>query len=145
MTIEHIKLWHERARSNPDLKAFNVQLGCHFEEIAEMLDALSVTPAGYSLVESALISIIKLASGLKEGGITVEIGDRKELLDAIADQIVTGVGVAHCAGLNISEGLRRVNISNWSKFDTDGRPVRNEQGKIMKGERYTPPDLEGLY
>ena len=54
-------------------------------------------------------------------------------------------GVAHCVGLNISEGVRRVNISNWSKFDSDGQPLRHQNGKIAKGPDYKEPDLEGLY
>jgi len=40
MSVDSIEMWHKRARPNPTDKDFNVQLGCHFEEIVEMLDAL---------------------------------------------------------------------------------------------------------
>lgn len=36
--------------------------------------------------------------------------------------------------------FEEVNRSNWSKF-VDGKPVFDENGKIKKGDGYTPPDL----
>jgi len=41
--------------------------------------------------------------------------------------------------------VRRVNHSNWSKFDTDGKPLYDKNGKVLKGPNYAPPDLGGLY
>lgn len=34
-----------------------------------------------------------------------------------------------------------VHQSNMSKLGEDGKPVRREDGKIMKGPNYTPPDM----
>lgn len=34
-----------------------------------------------------------------------------------------------------------VHASNMSKLDDDGKPVRREDGKIMKGPNYTAPDM----
>jgi hypothetical protein len=47
--------------------------------------------------------------------------------------------------MNIVEAINRVNSSNWSKYNADGKPIFNEHGKIAKGPNYAPPDLEGLY
>jgi hypothetical protein len=47
--------------------------------------------------------------------------------------------------MNGPEALRRVNGSNWSKFNDDGQPIFDENGKIAKGPRYERPDLTGLY
>lgn len=66
--------------------------------------------------------------------------DKTELLDALCDQIVTAVGVAHMFGMNIEGALTEVNRSNWSKFVNEA-PVFDENGKIAKGPDYTPPDL----
>ena len=66
--------------------------------------------------------------------------EKQELLDALCDQIVTAVGVAHMLGMDIEGALNEVNNSNWSKFE-DGEPVFNEQGKIAKGRDYFAPDL----
>jgi hypothetical protein len=47
--------------------------------------------------------------------------------------------------MQATEAVRRVNQSNWSKFDKDGQPIRDKDGKIAKGPDYKQPDLEGLY
>jgi len=143
MELEHVKLWHERARPVPEDKDFHIQLGCHLEEIVEMLDCFDFEKEGG--VSELRYHLNRLSNTLKNGHSRPGVKDRKGLLDALADQIVTGVGVAHCVGLNISEGVRRVNISNWSKFDSDGQPLRHQNGKIAKGPDYKEPDLEGLY
>ncbi len=68
-----------------------------------------------------------------------------EFLDSLADQIVTSVGVGHCAGMKTAEAVTAVNRSNYSKFDKNGYPIFNDSGKIAKGPDYAPPNLEGLY
>lgn len=143
MEIESIDLWHKRARPSPTAENLNVQLGCHFEEIEEMMRAVKINDE--ALWEKVRLDISWMSKLLKGGRLTATVTDRKELLDAIADQVVTGVGVGHCAGLNVSEALGRVNTSNWSKFDDSGMPMFDERGKITKGPNYAPPDLEGLY
>lgn len=140
--IESIDLWHSRARPNPTPEDFNVQLGCHFEEIVEMLDTLRIDSMNLA---AARDSLNILATHLKTNAMHAEITDRKEFLDSVADQVVTGIGVAHCAGMDGRTAVVRVNTSNWSKFNDEGQPIRNASGKIAKGPRYTPPDLEGLY
>lgn len=141
MSIESIELWHRRARPEPTAVNFGVQLGCHFEEINEMLDTLKFD-GGYGNLRYELKL---LASRLKTGEEVATIVDRKEFLDAAADQIVTAVGIGHCAGMRTAESIAEVNRSNWSKFDENGNPIFNADGKIMKGPNYKAPNLEGLY
>ena len=145
--IESIDLWHKRARPAPTQENFNVQLGCHFEEIVEMLDTLAfvVSPENQAKVRKAYDGLSHMAAMLKRGDITATITNRRDFLDSIADQVVTGIGAAHCAGMDGRTAVVRVNTSNWSKFDDEGQPIRDANGKIAKGPRYTPPDLEGLY
>ena len=148
MSIESIELWHKRARPNPTAENFNVQLGCHFEEIVEMIEALRFTHKNGTGVEmpgknSMLYQQIKdFADGLKAGRITADIANRKELVDAMADQIVTSVGVAHTANMKITRAVDIVNTSNWSKYSPDGQPYFDQNGKILKGPNYVPPALE---
>jgi predicted HAD superfamily Cof-like phosphohydrolase len=147
MTIESIALWHKRARPNPTDENFNVQLGCHLEEIVEMIEALRFTYKNGTGVEmpgknSMIYQQVKdFADGLKAGRITAQIADRKELCDAMADQIVTAAGVGHCANMNIVKAVDIVNTSNWSKFSPEGEPYFDQNGKILKGPNYKAPDL----
>ena len=143
MSVDQIELWHKRARPKPTVEDFNVQLGCHIEEIVEMLSVVNTTQND-TLVR-ARAALGWLADGLKKGLVKAEITDRKEFLDSIADQIVTGVGCGHCAGMKTTQAVAAVNSSNWSKFDKNGQPIFNDHGKIAKGPDYTPPNLEGMY
>ena len=42
------------------------------------------------------------------------------------------------------EAFRRVHLSNMSKLGDDGKPVKRDDGKIMKGPNYQPPVLDDL-
>jgi predicted HAD superfamily Cof-like phosphohydrolase len=148
MSIESIELWHKRARPNPTEQSFNVQLGCHLEEIVEMIESLRFTYKNGTGVEmpgknSMIYQQLKdFSDGLKSGRITAQIADRKGLVDSVADQIVTGVGVGHCANMKITRAVDIVNTSNWSKFSPEGQPYFDQDGKVLKGPNYVPPALE---
>jgi hypothetical protein len=147
MSVDQIELWHKRARPNPTEGDFSVQLGCHFEEVVEMIDTLDFTNEDgieYE-VRSTRVALNALARMLKSGELRAAITDRKEFLDSIADQIVTGVGAGYCAGMKTALAVTAVNRSNYSKFDENGYPIFNENGKIAKGPSYAPPNLEGMY
>ena len=145
-TLRDMEIWHERARPDTTAKDFNVQLGCHFEEVAEMMECMrGDNHSANNQLSNTYDTLSNMASDLKAGRITfkVSLTERTDFLDSLADQVVTAVGVAHCAGMNMTEACKRVNKSNWSKF-VDGKPVFSDAGKIAKGPDYAPPDLRGL-
>ena len=143
MSVDLIELWHQRARPTPTKKDFNVQVGCHFEEFVEMMDALDCSDSAEWRVLKR--DIMLMSKRLKAGAVELTVAYREDFLDSVADQIVTAAGAGHCAGMQVTEAVRRVNSSNWSKYDTNGKPIFDENGKIAKGPNYTPPDLDGLY
>lgn len=126
--------WFVEAVREPSDSNRIVQIGVHFEEFAEMCEAIGVNEIAEPIHE--------LATGFKTGKVlaTDLVVDRTELLDALADQIVTATGIAHMFGLDIVGALNEVNRSNYSKF-VDGKAVFNENGKIAKGPTYSKPDL----
>lgn len=135
--------WFEAARPNPTRKDFNVQLGVHCEEVGEMLDELSPQDIlTAELIIEANNAIKALAHRLKTtpNGVVVKEENRKDFLDAIVDQIVTGTGSAQHLGMNVAGGLNAVNISNYSKF-VDDKPIFDENRKIIKGPNYVKADL----
>ncbi len=140
--------WHQLARPNPTEAHFNVQFGCHLEEIAEMLEEVTFhTQAGdFSTAgkDSAAYHQIKLlADWLKSGAATAEITNRVKFLDALGDQNVTASGTAYCTGMNYDGAVEEINRSNWSKF-VDGKPVFKPNGKVGKGPNYFEPNLNSL-
>jgi predicted HAD superfamily Cof-like phosphohydrolase len=137
MTIESIAKWFEVVypETNPDTR--RVQLGVHFEEVAEMLEAVGLFEM------SAHEHLERLATRLKTGPNSLKgtVTDRDALLDALCDQIVTAIGVAHNFDLDIIGALAEVNRSNYSKFN-DGVPIYDKNGKLAKGDSYEPPKLD---
>lgn len=145
-TLAEITTWHQRARPNPTDAAFNAQIGCHFEEILEMVEALrSSSPITTHCLKALEDNLVWLSMGLKRGELQVFTQDRRGLLDSLADQVVTAVGVGHCANMDVTEACKVVNFSNWSKFGTNGLPIFSEGGKVLKGNGYVAPDLSGLF
>jgi len=145
MSVQEVARWINKAKPAPTERDVDVQLGVHFEEVAEMVATLEgVTASADILLEEAHDILHKLAESLKRGQISVKCKDRKEMLDALCDQIVTATGVGVLLKMDVVEGLNRVNTSNWSKF-VDGEPIFDAHGKIAKGPAYKKCDLEGLY
>lgn len=106
-----------------------------------MLEALgSDNPIQNMMLLDVRNAIECLANRIKAYGEDLYVKDRQELLDALADQIVTATGVGVFLGMNVPGALAEVNRSNYSKFE-DGEPIFNENKKVMKGKNYTPPDL----
>lgn len=141
--IKSIKKWFELAKPNPTSEDACVQIGCHYEEVAEMAEAigddLNVINDLASEYKSKDASALFFTENLKIKGNAVDL--KTELLDSLCDQIVTAIGVAHMLDFDIEGAINEVNNSNYSKFE-DGKPVFNEQGKIAKGKDYFAPNLE---
>lgn len=140
-TLLDTKTWFEKARPECSEQDRQSQLGVHLEEVTEMLDQMTGNAAAVEAIMSARRTMNNLAVLVKEGKANIRILDQKEFLDSICDQIVTGVGVAHTRGYDIVGAMTAVNVSNFSKFDEAGNPIRNEHGKIMKGPNYHKVEL----
>ena len=77
-------------------------------------------------------------SELKEA---VEKKDIKEVADALTDILYVTYGAGHAFGINLDKCFEEVQNSNMSKLGSDGKPIYNEQGKVMKGPDYFKPNL----
>ena len=135
--------WFRRAVPTPTSKNLHVQLGCHFEEVVEMLESIEgETYPTDALLRDAEEALRRLSDHLKttDNTIRIPLTCHRTMLDALCDQNVTGVGVAHMLGYDIQGAMTATNNSNWSKF-VDGRPIFNADGKITKGPYYIQSDL----
>ena len=71
--------------------------------------------------------------------------DIVEVADALTDILVVTYGGAAAWGLEIDKCFSEVHRSNMSKLSTDGKPIYNDYGKVMKGPNYSPPDLKKFF
>jgi predicted HAD superfamily Cof-like phosphohydrolase len=61
-----------------------------------------------------------------------------------SDLCVTLFGNALHKGIDLSKAFNGVMDSNMTKLGDDGKPVKNEDGKVVKGPNYQPVDMEAL-
>ena len=73
--------------------------------------------------------------------------DKALILDAIVDQMYLLIGKAHEHGLDdlLEAAFNEVHRSNMSKLQEDGTPLIRDDGKILKGNNYTPPNLKQFF
>ena len=67
--------------------------------------------------------------------------DLVEVADALTDILYVTYGAGHAFGINLDECFQEVQNSNMSKLDSNGKPIYNDKGKVMKGPNYFKPDL----
>ena len=67
--------------------------------------------------------------------------DLKEVADALTDILYVTYGAGCAYGINLDKCFKEVQRANMSKLGEDGKPIYNDQGKVMKGPNYTKPDL----
>ena len=71
----------------------------------------------------------------------IEKKDIKEVADALTDILYVTYGAGHAFGINLDKCFEEVQNSNMSKLGSDGKPIYNENGKVMKGPDYFKPNL----
>lgn len=107
-----------------DLLAFRKKLiGEEVEELyAEIDKARAEIDAGGSITRETLAAMMK------------ELADVQYILS----------GMVVTFGMPADRVFERVHQSNMSKLGHDGKPVRRDDGKVMKGPNYHPPALDDL-
>ncbi len=78
---------------------------------------------------------------LEEFKEAIKNNDLKEATDALTDILYVTYGAGHAFGVNLDKCFDEVQQSNMSKLGNDGKPIYNDQGKVMKGPKYFKPDL----
>ena len=73
-------------------------------------------------------------------------GDMVEVADALGDMmyILCGTIIEHGMQHIIEEVVDEIHRSNLSKLDENGNPIYREDGKVIKGPNYFPPDIEKI-
>ena len=67
--------------------------------------------------------------------------DIKEVADALTDILYVTYGAGHAFGIDLDKCFEEVQNSNMSKLGKDGKPIYNDNGKVMKGPNYFKPNL----
>lgn len=112
------------------VKKFMVTFGQEVKNKAEFPNE-KITKLRYDLIKEEL----------EELGQAIKDKDIKEVADALTDILYVTYGAGHAFGIDLDKCFEEVQSSNMSKLDTNGKPIYNESGKVMKGPNYFKPDL----
>ena len=112
------------------VKKFMETFGQEIKEKAEFPNE-KITSLRHDLIKEELDEL-KEALGNK---------DIKEVADALTDILYVTYGAGHAFGINLDKCFTEVQNSNMSKLGSDGKPIYNDKGKVMKGPNYFKPDL----
>ena len=79
---------------------------------------------------------------LDELNVAMKNKDLLEVADALTDILYVTYGAGHAFGIDLDKCFNEVQNSNMSKLDSNGKPIYNFDGKVMKGPNYFKPDLK---
>tara|TARA_Y100000992_G_scaffold290708_1_gene246451 strand:+ start:87 stop:455 length:369 start_codon:yes stop_codon:yes gene_type:complete len=83
-----------------------------------------------------------IAEELSEFKAAIDSKNIYEVADALTDILYVTYGAGHAYGINLDKCFEEVQNSNMSKLDKNGKPIYNENGKVMKGPNYFKPNLK---
>ena len=112
------------------VKKFMLTFGQEVKEKAGFPEN-KITSLRYDLIKEEL-------NELKDA---IDKKDIKEVADALTDILYVTYGAGHALGINLDKCFDEVQNSNMSKLDNNGKPIYNENGKVMKGPNYFKPNL----
>jgi predicted HAD superfamily Cof-like phosphohydrolase len=82
---------------------------------------------------------------VEELAVALSNDDRVETLDALIDMLVVTIGAIHSAGFDAEGAWKEVMRTNFAKIDKEtGKVVKREDGKVLKPDGWTPPDLKSF-
>jgi predicted HAD superfamily Cof-like phosphohydrolase len=81
----------------------------------------------------------------KELNVAINDADRVETVDALVDILVVTIGALHSMGADAEGAWKEVMKTNFAKIDKEtGKVRKREDGKVLKPQGWTPPDLAGF-
>lgn len=136
-SFERVREFHEvfghpvaDAPAIPNDDRTRLRLSLILEEALELADAMGFFAAE---VQEAVDKMIRVGP-VVEGNIVA-------IADALGDieYVVNGAALEH--GIPLPKVVKEIHASNMSKLGPNNQPLYREDGKVLKGANYTPPNL----
>ena len=115
-------------------ESLDMRMSLIAEEFSELVGAV-YGQAARAEIESSYRRAVAADDGAR---------DTVETADALADLIYVIYGMALETGIDLASVLAEVQRSNMSKLGADSKPVYREDGKVLKGPDYFPPNVEAV-
>jgi len=111
-----------------------------FRRAYDIKNCLSARERQKSLIVEEFYEFLEAHEELQE----IHPFTREACLKELADLVYVCAQYAENMDWDLEQALRRVHQSNMSKLGDDGKPIKREDGKVLKGPNYQPPDLSDL-
>ena len=116
----------------------------NFEKVGLFMSTFGQDIKKQSSLSTEKINNLRLSlihEELEELTKAIKENDILEVADALTDILYVTYGAGHSFGINLDKCFDEVQKSNMSKLGKDGKPLYNENGKVLKGPDYFKPDL----
>ena len=116
----------------------------NFEKVGTFMKTFGQEVKQSSSFSSDKINTLRVSLIKEELDELIEAINKKDLVevaDALTDILYVTYGAGHAFGINLDKCFDEVQNSNMSKLGEDGKPIYNENGKVMKGPNYFKPNL----
>ena len=117
----------------------------NFEKVGKFMKTFGQevkSNSGLSTDKINLLRIKLIEEELQEFKKAIQENNLIEVADALTDILYVTYGAGHAFGINLDKCFEEVQNSNMSKLGSDGKPIYNEHGKVMKGPKYFEPNLK---
>ena len=117
----------------------------NFESVRKFMETFSQEikeKAGFPIDKITSLRYDLIKEELDELKVAISDKDIKEVADALTDILYVTYGAGHAFGINLDKCFEEVQNSNMSKLGSDGKPIYNDKGKVMKGPNYFKPSLD---
>ena len=119
--------------------------GTNFELVGDFMESMDqdvLMSPEFPDEHTQRLRINLIEEELDELQLAVDNEDMVEIADALTDLLYVVYGAGHAFGIDLDECFAEVHRSNLSKLGTDFKPIKREDGKVLKPDTYSPPDLK---
>lgn len=99
---------------------------------------------GFPDKNTQLLRLELIAEELNEFYDAMEEEDIIGVADALTDILYVTYGAGLAFGIDLDKCFAEVQRSNMTKLGDDGMPIYREDGKVLKGPNYDPPNLKKI-
>ena len=121
--------------------------GTNFELVEDFMEAMgqevNAIPA-FPEEEIQRLRLDLIEEELDELHYAMDNKDMVEIADALGDLLYVVYGAGHAFGIDLDECFKEIHASNMSKLGPDGKPIKREDGKVLKPDTFFPPDLKSI-
>tara|TARA_S200000501_G_scaffold174492_1_gene164202 strand:+ start:1751 stop:2131 length:381 start_codon:yes stop_codon:yes gene_type:complete len=121
--------------------------GTNFELVEDFMEAMGQNvycrPV-FAEEDTCRLRLDLIEEELDELHYAIDNKDLVEVADALTDLLYVIYGAGHAFGIDLDECFKEVHASNMSKLGPDGKPIKREDGKVLKPDTYFPPDLKNI-